>query len=61
MQILVDPFTYQLVYLRVRLPKEIVRDMPHLSLPPYMVNPREGGWFMFTDVMEAIEFKLMWM
>lgn len=53
----IDPHTFEEVFLKLYPHKDIL----YRDLPPYMIHPTEGGWFMFEDEMEALTFKLTYL
>jgi hypothetical protein len=54
----IDPHTFEKIFVKVypRIDGLLYRD-----LPPFMIHPKEGGYFMFEDEIEALTFKLTYL
>jgi hypothetical protein len=50
-------------YFKVKIPKEWIHSVidPHTFEEIFMIHPKEGGYFMFEDEIEALTFKLTYL
>jgi hypothetical protein len=59
----IDPVTFEEIFVKlyVRTINSAVPDLRYKDLPPYMIHPTDGIFFMFEDEMEALTFKLTYL
>jgi hypothetical protein len=57
----IDPTTFEPIFTRLRTPPIVDANLKYSDLPPCMIHPKEGGYFMFEDEIEALTFKLTYL
>jgi hypothetical protein len=59
LRIVIDPNTFDEIFVKVDIPHGL--GLKYIDLPPFMIQPKSGGHFMFEDEMEALTFKLTYL